>query len=215
MTNNSSQMKDLLSQIKERAGQRFNNITNSDQIEKILELANADLNDCSVIFLKRAANPGAGSRTLLVAALPNKEALPSATRWAAEVRANLPEPETADLFLFLIIGNVSDDIAARVEADEQFCRKYVVRPTEKITDMLDRSFLAPVYAPSQIATPGAAPATALSDPLAKAFTATMQTHAWFNEHHQQTWRAALLSGVGGPEIVELLLASSGANEITL
>lgn len=215
MINSSNQVQDLLSQIVERAGQRFSSDTQSSEVEKLSELASSELQNFGAIFLKRTSNNSAGKRTLLLAVLPDSDALPSAIRWAAEVRSSLPEPETADLFLFLQILNITDDIAAQVEADEQFCRKYVIRPNETIASMLDRSFLAPVYSPPTMADSSTAPITALSDPLAKAFSETAQNHSWFDIENQQLWRSTLLSGEAGAEIVEHLVTFSGPNEITL
>lgn len=215
MIASSNQVQDLLIHIVDRAGQRFSSETQSSEVEKVRELASAALQDFGVIFLKRTANNGTGKRTLLVAALPDSDALPLAIRWAAEVRSSLPEPETADLFLFLQILHITDDIAAQVEADEQFCRKYVIRPNETIASMLDRSFLAPVYSPPTTADSSTAPITALSDPLAKAFSETAQNHPWFDIKNQQLWRSTLLSGEAGAEIVEHLVTFSGPNETTL
>ncbi|MFZ6820363.1 ABC-three component system middle component 1 [Undibacterium sp. Ji22W] len=214
MINNSNQVQDLLNQIVERAGQRFSSDIQSSEVEQVRELASSELKNFGAIFLKRTSNNSAGKRTLLLAVLPDSDALPLAIRWAAEVRSSLAEPETADLFLFLQILNITNDIAAQVEADEQFCRKYVIRPNETIASMLDRSFLAPVYTPPTTADSSTAPIAALSDPLAKAFSATARDHPWFDSENQQVWRSTLLSGEAGADIVEQLVAFSGPNEMT-
>jgi hypothetical protein len=69
--------------------------------------------DSHVLRLKRSHIERAGWRTVLLVELP-LTALQAANQWAADVRDVLPEPETADLYMFLMISGIAKDDAARI-----------------------------------------------------------------------------------------------------
>lgn len=72
----------------------------------------------------------------------------------------------------------------RIESTEQFCRKYVLRPTETLENFLERTFLAK---------PNAVIKELLStDPLIKSFLAVQSENNWFNSEEQKKWKEALL-----------------------
>lgn len=97
----------------------------------------------TAIQLRRINRENAGWRTVLITAFPsNVDNIQSAFRWAADIRDILAEPQTADLYMFMLIDGVESEDAARFETDDRFCRKVVLRKQEDIDSFLDRSFLA-------------------------------------------------------------------------
>lgn len=71
---------------------------------------------------------------MLIAAIPyDLEKIQGAFRWAADVRDTLAEPQTADLYMFMLIDGVASEDAARLETDDRFCRKVVVREGKALT----------------------------------------------------------------------------------
>lgn len=150
----------------------------------------------TAIQLRRINRKNAGWRTVLITAFPsNLENIQSAFRWAADIRDILAEPQTADLYMFMLIEGVESEDAARFETDDRFCRKVVLRKQEDIDSFLDRSFLASL-------TP-ASGGSDISDPLLASLNAMCQAHSWV-EPHLETWRELLLSEKSGDEIVNSL-----------
>ncbi|MGV8744955.1 ABC-three component system middle component 1 [Pseudomonas aeruginosa] len=156
------------------------------------------------VQLKRANQEGAGWRTVLIAAFPPDVAnIQGAFRWAADVRDTLPEPQTADLYMFMLIEGVASEDAARLETDDRFCRKVVAREGEDADSFLDRSFLASLSIPGR--------SDNISDPLSASLGALVLAHSWV-EPHRDRWRELLLSGKSGVEIAEALRISAFGEE---
>ncbi|RAW92057.1 ABC-three component system middle component 1 [Photorhabdus laumondii] len=150
----------------------------------------------TAIQLKRINRENAGWRTVLITAFPsNLDNIQSAFRWAADIRDQLAEPQTADLYMFMLIDGIESEDAARFETDDRFCRKVVLREQEDIDSFLDRSFLASL-------TP-ARGGNDISDPLLASLSSMCQAHTWVKPH-LETWRELLLSEKSGDEIVNLL-----------
>ena len=150
----------------------------------------------TTIQLKRINRENAGWRTVLITAFPNDlDNIQSAFRWAADIRDILAEPQTADLYMFMLIDGIESEDAARLETDDRFCRKVVLRERENIDSFLDRSFLASL-------TP-ARGGNDISDPLLASLNSMCQAHPWV-EPHLDTWRELLLSEKSGDEIVNSL-----------
>ena len=150
----------------------------------------------TAIQLRRINRENAGWRTVLITAFPsNVDNIQSAFRWAADIRDILAEPQTADLYMFMLIDGVESEDAARFETDERFCRKVVFRKQEDIDSFLDRSFLASL-------TP-ARGGNDISDPLLASLNSMGQAHSWVAPH-LATWRELLLSEKSGDEIVNAL-----------
>src|SRR5688572_15559966 len=78
-----------------------------------------------VMRLRRRESVSNGWRTLLLCSLFEASQVQHALRWAAAVRDTLPEPETADLYLIMLIEDLDDNQRLRIEADEKFCRRFV------------------------------------------------------------------------------------------
>ncbi|VVN83028.1 hypothetical protein PS708_01258 [Pseudomonas fluorescens] len=159
----------------------------------------------AAVQLKRVNRDGAGWRTVLIAALTDDAAnIQRAFGWAADVRDMLPEPQTADLYMFMLIEGVASEDAARLETDDRFCRKVVAREGEEVDSFLDRSFLASLSLPGGF--------DSISDPLSAALNALVSAHSWVKPH-QDNWRELLLSGGSGAEIAEALRSATFGGEV--
>lgn len=191
---------EMVAAISKRAEGRYK-VSLSDRFE----LASPSIEiDSTTVQLKRINQESAGWRTVLIAAFPFDSAkIQGAFRWAADVRDMLAEPETADLYMFLLIEGIASEDAARLETDDRFCRKVVVRDQEDVDSFLDRSFLATL-----------SPAGGLdniSDPLLASLSSLGLAHSWVKPH-LETWREVLLSGGSGGDIVEALKVTAFGNE---
>ncbi|WP_433851549.1 ABC-three component system middle component 1 [Stenotrophomonas nitritireducens] len=144
-----------------------------------------------------------GWRTILIAELDFvDDGVQAAYAWAADVREHMAEPETADLYLFLLIRGIPDEEAARIETDDSFCRKFVWRTKESAVDMLDRTFLArPLNDDSS---------GDFSDPLQTALGAVATDHPW-TRAHLSVWRDLLVSGKAGAELAQALSSTLSTN----
>lgn len=159
--------------------------------------------ESDVIRLKRSHIEKAGWRTILLIELP-LTALQAANQWAADVRDVLPEPENADLYMFLMIRGIAKDDAARIETDDRFCRKVVVREFEAAGDFLNRTFLAALDPAGDVET--------LSDPLVSALNALTKAHPW-SAPHIAAWKAELLTNQNGADVVRVLTDSLSDDEV--
>ncbi|EGH27730.1 hypothetical protein PSYJA_01314 [Pseudomonas syringae pv. japonica str. M301072] len=159
--------------------------------------------DSHVLRLKRSHIERAGWRTVLLIELP-LTALQAANQWAADVRDVLPEPETADLYMFLMIGGIAKDDAARIETDDRFCRKVVVRESEAAGDFLNRTFLAALDPAGDVET--------FSDPLVSALNTLSNARPW-SVPHIAVWRAQLLTNKNGVDVVRILTDSLSESEV--
>ncbi|WP_312107604.1 hypothetical protein, partial [Lachnoclostridium sp.] len=83
----------------------------------------------------------------------------------------------------------------RIEATEQFCRKYVILPDEDIAEFVNRTFLQK-YVDSTKQNG--------SDPVERAFAKTVESHSWLTPEMQKKWKKALLS-LNGSELIDELL----------
>lgn len=166
--------------------------------EELHALAPELLLDRKVVRLRRNGREKAGWRTVLIATLGSEAELPIATRWAAEARDSLLEPETADLYMIISVDGLSDNVVASIEANEQFCRKFVARLGENIENLLDRTFLGPMISNTEGET--------LIDPLVASLLKTSESHKWLGAQGQESWQKALVSGRTGSDLFELLLS---------
>lgn len=161
--------------------------------------------DSGAIQLKRVNREGAGWRTVLLAAFRYDLAqIQGAFRWAADVRDTLAEPQTADLYMFMLIHGIASEDAARLETDDRFCRKVVVREGEDADSFLDRSFLATLSPTGS--------SDSISDPLLASLASLGLAHSWVVPH-LETWRELLLSGKSGTDVADALkVAAFGAED---
>lgn len=157
-----------------------------------------------VLIARRTCRGNGGRRTILVANADSLNTAGAALHWTAAVRDVLPEPATADIYLFLEIESASLDDCLRLEADDQYCRKYVKRPDESGELFLSRTFLAAPVAPRRVGE--------MADPLSASLLQTAKLHSWFSPKEQRHWRQALMSGAAGQELaVRILDNASGAD----
>ncbi|BBO56429.1 ABC-three component system middle component 1 [Cobetia sp. AM6] len=146
--------------------------------------------------LKRINRPNAGFKTILIVDLSyESSSLQAAFRLAADVRDILPEPETADLYMFMLIRKIPFEDATRIETDDRFCRKVVAKESEKVDELLDRTFLSSLSLTTI--------SEGLNDPLLAALASLGDTHPW-TLRHLDSWRNSLLSGKNGSEIADEL-----------
>lgn len=193
-------LQELVEVIQQRAEGRYDmRSAEADQ----LDLPSVELSS-DAYRLKRSSIVGAGWRTILLAELPFEEAsVQAAFRWAADVRDVLPEPQTADLYMFLLIDGISQEEAARIETDDRFCRKVVVRESEYATDFLDRTFLATLEPSGS--------SEVLNDPLMSALSMLSNAQPWTSDHLDD-WRESLLSGKAGADVARSLDATAFGDE---
>ena len=189
-------LEDLTTAISQRAENRY-----QVQAAEAIELPDVD-HPSTILRLKRQRNTNAGWRTVLLIEVPSSS-LQAAYQWSADIRDVLPEPETSDLYMFMLIGDISDNEAARIETDDRFCRKVVARQLEDALDFLDRTFLAALDPPGNVET--------LSDPLISAFKAMVKSHPWTGRH-MAVWKTELLSTSNGGDVVQILSDSVISSE---
>lgn len=171
------------------------------QLANEMELPEVD-HPSLILRLKRARIEKAGWRTVLLIELPS-HAAQAAHQWAASIRDVLPEPETSDLFMFIILREATHDEAIRIETDDRFCRKVVARRQETPMEFLDRTFLAALDPPGNVET--------LSEPLVAALQALSSAQSW-TKNHIDFWKTELLSTTNGADIARSLRASMTSKE---
>lgn len=178
-----------------------------DQTErtKRLQCLAGDSFSARVLTVRRAHGEGAGFRTILVAHADELKNAGAALHWAANVRDALPEPSAADLYLFLEVATASLDDCLRVEADDQYCRKYVKRPGESTEEFLARTFLASPVPPKRVGE--------MADPLSASLHQTAKMHHGFSVDQQHHWRRVLLSGANGSDLAARLLGYPPGEEV--
>jgi hypothetical protein len=191
---------EVVSAIRQRADGRYE-VSPSETVGLVSPLAEIEY---QTIQLKRVNRESAGWRTVLIAAFPFEALkIQGAFRWAADVRDMLPEPQTADLYMFLLIEDIASEDAARLEADDRFCRKVVAREQEDVSSFLDRSFLA-ALAP-------AGSSDGITDPLLAALESLKKAQSWVKPHIPE-WHGLLLSGMTGADIADALKRAAYGEE---
>ncbi|EFR6446638.1 hypothetical protein ABRV29_001715 [Escherichia coli] len=185
-------IQELITAIAQRAEGRYEvNLPDmNDMVSPSIDFGTA------AVRLKRLKLVKAGWRTVLIIECPcGVEYIQSAFRWAADVRDMLAEPQTVDLYMFMLIKGIESEDASRFETDDRFCRKVVLREGEDIDSFLDRSFLASLTPASM--------GNEINDPLLASLSSLCQVHSWVKPHIEQ-WRELLLSERTGDEVVQSL-----------
>ncbi len=114
------------------------------------DIAPSELKQRSVVRFRRSEREAAGWRTVLIARVPGPSRLRFATQWAAEVRSSLGEPEGADLYLIVISRRLSEKDIAIYEAEESFCRRFLIEDNGDFDSLIDRTFLAGRYEVNEV-----------------------------------------------------------------
>ncbi|EHU4848714.1 hypothetical protein CRN32_12405 [Vibrio vulnificus] len=149
-----------------------------------------------VLLLKRKEAGCESFKTVLVASVNTIQEVGVVIHWAANVRDMTPEPNSSDIYLFLNINNTSIEECNRIEADELYCRKYVIRPNETSQHFLSRTFLALPMSKGEI--------EELSDPISISLSRTAEKHKWFSHEEQKAWHQILLSHNTAQDLVDEL-----------
>nr|WP_314545717.1 ABC-three component system middle component 1 [uncultured Massilia sp.] len=184
---------EIEAQVRNRAQNRF-----EVSVDKSLALlAEPSLADVSALKLRRVTKPDSSGRTVLLAVIDKVEDWKTVSRWTAQVRDMLPEPDTSDLYLILLAEEFSSHNCSRIEADEKFCRKYVTSSLEEIPSLLDRTFLAPLSASGT--------GEGIVDPVTSAFQSTQAKHAWLTNTVHDHWLRSFLSEKQGKDLVPDIL----------
>jgi hypothetical protein len=160
----------------------------------------------TVLTLNRLARTDAFARTVLVASGSSDAELEEVYKWCAYVKGNLLDPETADLYLFLVYNEPIPEleVCLQVEANELYCRKFVLRPQERFDDLLNRSFLSEPAA----STVG----QERSEPLKQALLETAVNFPWLNGGEMERWRQILLADGSGNELSTSLYQQPSNND---
>lgn len=144
-------------------------------------------------------------KTLLIVGITTDQ-LRDVLQWAALCKELLLDPETSDIYLFILWLNDSDpsvEECLRVEANEDFCRKFVLRPHETIESFIERTFLKQVNTPQ--------PLDLGQDPLISAFSGLEEQFAWFDEAEKARWKEAFGSGDSGFDLFDALITPNPEN----
>lgn len=147
-------------------------------------------------------------KTLLIAGIISDDHLKDALQWAALCKELLLDPETADIYLAIMWSDENQpslEECLRIEASEDFCRKFVLRPDETNESFVERTFITKVDTPS--------PLDLGQDPLIVAFSVLEQEFTWFNNEEKIKWREAFSSGTSSFDLFNLLINNkSESNE---
>ena len=165
-----------------------------------------DLADKTIIQLRRISVEVNNWRTFLIVVCDPKKDYEKLLEWTGIVRDELLDPETSDLYLILGPGaaQLTIEQCVSIEADEKFCRKYILRPRETITDSLSRTCLAAIDEIDK--------ESEIHDPLLLALNSTSSGNSWLNSELKEGWKRALLSGKTGDDLIELLFNEPNTDE---
>lgn len=183
-------------------------LVQSDNSEDIYwkSLFPGEKGNVSFLRLKRKSSDAASWKTLLFVFEVDQQIVPQSFSWAASVKEELLNNESSDLYLFLI-PKLSDKMLIEnciyIESNDQFCRKYVMRPDETFIDLINRTFLYQSEMNNQI--------NEISDPLIAALEKTGNNLTTFTLERQITWKNILLSGKQGVDTAEALINATLEN----
>jgi hypothetical protein len=187
---------------------RFSIENQSDIKTEMLELFSENTGDKQVLRFCRHSSQDVGSqycKTLLAVGITSDD-LRNVLQWAALCKELLLDPETADVYLFIMwrgdnIPSVEECL--RIEANEDFCRKFVLRPNETKESFIERTFLKKVDAPE--------PLDLGQDPLISAFSGLEEQFTWFGEAEKIKWKEAFKSGALGSDLFNTLINYNSEN----
>ena len=186
--------------IGEKAAGKYQLRTDDAEIQSWLDCYHVDGADRAVLRLKRLSNKTDHWKTIAIALVAEPAELQQSFSWIASIKDELLDPESADLYFIGAVTNseVSMEFCTSIETREQFCRKYILRPGEQITDLINRTFLSSFDEHSL--------ETEIVDPLNTAIQQTGARLAHFSITRQHHWRDALLSGETGAALVDALFS---------
>jgi hypothetical protein len=193
---------DIRSSISDICADRYMINDDSGFGKELMGLADS-INHKWIYRIKRAGIETSGWKTLVFVEIIEEEQenikleLKRAINWAALVKEALSGEENVDLYLFLAFNDtINEEECYRIESTEQICRKYVLRPGEDVSGFLTRTFL-------QKLTQSVGSIEA-EDPVERAFSKTVQKHAWLTPELQKAWRKAF-ADLSGSDLSEAIL----------
>jgi len=186
----------------QKASEKYEIQSSNLLIDNLIELAPIKLTEIAIIRLKRNGNTTNNWKTLIFAFLDSVAVFPTAFSWVAAIKEELLDPESSDLYFIGAVKNdqISNELCTNIESGEQFCRKYILRPGEIVSDLIDRTFLANLTE-SKVE-------EEIVDPLYMAIQLTAKRLPGFNAQQQEHWRDTLLSGNSGAELIDQLFKQS-------
>ena len=176
---------------------------------EMIEVASENLQNKKLLrFFRPQETSEPRLKTLLVVGINSHDYLKDVLQWAALCKELLLDPETADIYLAIMWTEETQpsiEECLRIEASEDFCRKFVLRPNETKELFVERTFIAKVDAPT--------PLDLGQDPLISAFSVLEQEFAWFNDEEKVKWREAFSSGTSSFDLFNTLINNkSESNE---
>lgn len=195
---------EFVSHIKESIQPRFNIESVNDLQTEMLDLAPLNIVNKQVLRFYRAISSTGVihfGKTLLLTGIKSEQ-IKDVLQWAALCKDLLLDPATSDVYLFIIwCGGVTPSMeeCLRIEANEDFCRKFVLRPSEDLESFIDRTFLKKVDVPE--------PLDLGQDPLISAFSGLEEEFSWLDESEKARWRSAFNSGASGFDLFNMLISN--------
>lgn len=169
--------------------------------DEMIELASENLKNKKLLrFFRTKETPQQHLKTLLAVCIDSQIHLKEALQWAALCKELLLDPETADIYLVIMWSEEiqpSIEDCLRIEASEDFCRKYVLRPNETKESFIERTFITKIDAPT--------PLDLGQDPLLSTFSTLEQEFTWFNDEEKVKWRNAFSSGTSSFDLFNTLI----------
>lgn len=196
--NREIKVQDFVTELSAVGDGRYMIVDNDDVILHLAKITPDELTDIGIVRLKRIKNASKYWKTIVISTIQSISELSTVFTWIANIKEELVDPESADLYLFTAIhdAELSDELCTNLEASEQFCRKYILRPNERISNMLERTFMSNLL--------GQQVEGDIVDPLHMAIEKTALKKTTFSESKQNHWREALLSGKSGAELIDAL-----------
>ncbi|MEO6734607.1 MAG: ABC-three component system middle component 1 [Ferruginibacter sp.] len=188
---------------------RFSNENQNDIKSEMMSLASEKIADRQVLRFCRLSTLEALDthwKTLLIVGITSDSNLREALQWVALCKELLLDPGTADLYLFIIWtgeNKPSIEECLRIEASEDFCRKFVLRPNETNESFIERTFITKVDIPT--------PVDLGQDPLISAFSGLEEQFAWFDDDEKAKWREAFNSGNSSFDLFNALINYKSEN----
>lgn len=176
---------------------------------EMIEIASENLQNKKLLrFFRPLETLEPHLKTLLIVGINSDNYLKDVLQWVALCKELLLDPETADIYLVIMwTGETQPSIeeCLRIEASEDLCRKFVLRPNEIKESFVERTFITKVDAPT--------PLDLGQDPLISAFSVLEQEFSWFNDDEKVKWREAFTSGSSSFDLFNTLINNkSESNE---
>ncbi|WP_348825052.1 ABC-three component system middle component 1 [Flavobacterium aestuarii] len=176
---------------------------------EMIEIASENLQNKKLLrFFRPLETLEPSLKTLLIVGINSDNQLKDVLQWAALCKELLLDPETADIYLAIMwTGETQPSLeeCLRIEASEDFCRKFVLRPNETKESFVERTFITKVDVPT--------PLDLGQDPLISAFSVLEQEFSWFNDDEKVKWREAFSSGTSSFDLFNTLINNkSESNE---